>query len=82
MEFPDGMKKIPGHCLEIKALQGTKQGAYSWHVTARRVPLDMGFQMAVTPVNLVISKNWTTISSPTFGYTLTISGAHLTQKTC
>ena len=48
MEFPDGMKKIPGHCLEIKALQGTKQGAYNWHVTARRVLIEMGFQMAVT----------------------------------
>ena len=48
MEFPDGMKKIPGHCLEIKALQGTKQGAYNWHVTARRVLLEIGFHMAVT----------------------------------
>jgi hypothetical protein len=48
MEFPDGMKKIPGQYLEIKALQGTKHGAYNWHVTARRVLMEMGFQMAVT----------------------------------
>jgi hypothetical protein len=57
MEFPKGMKNIPGHALLlVHSLNGTKQGAHDWHARAHDALTSLGFtNCAVEPC---IYFNW------------------------
>jgi hypothetical protein len=48
MEFPDGMRKIPGKALLlVNSLNGSKQGAFDWNARAHAALLELGLQQSI-----------------------------------
>jgi hypothetical protein len=48
MDFPDGMRKIPGKALLlVNSLNGSKQGAFDWNARAHQALIDIGLVQSI-----------------------------------
>jgi hypothetical protein len=57
MQFPKGMKKIPGHALLlVHSLNGTKQGAHDWHRRAHEALTNLDFRPS--PIEPCLYYKW------------------------
>jgi len=49
MEFPEGMKRIPGKALLlVHSLNGSKQGAYDWNARAHDALIELGLKQSIS----------------------------------
>jgi hypothetical protein len=57
IEFPEGMKKIPGKALLlVNSLNGSKQGAFDWNERANVAFLEYGMQQCVIDPCVVVRR--------------------------